>query len=134
MIRPMPVKIQTNTIKNNIPSLKIPKLNNILKFIWFSLCLIGCLYQSYDMIHLYFERQMNVETLYYPMDPVIPPSLVIVQFGLYKNLCEPEKWFCPRLWSTTKELFKNSPSFEDLFERYTFRMPNGTEENIEIKN
>src|SRR5689334_15388856 len=100
----------------------MPKFN-YKTIIWFMICLIGCFIQTYDMTSLYFEREMNVETLNYPIDPVVPASIMLMAHSIYKKKC---RTGCDNLSSTSKLLFDNMLRFDQIFPTYRFMLPDCT--------
>src|SRR5690348_3716731 len=53
----------------------------LFELIWLIMNLIGCFWQLYDMVELYMSYEMNVETISYPTDTMIPPSVIVSYNG-----------------------------------------------------
>lgn len=95
--------------------------NNLLKFTINLCCAIGCLQQGYQLANAYLEYPVRAQTLFYPIDPVIPPSLSICLYRNYKQPCPLDT--C--LNSTTK-FFNSVFSISEITTSIHYLDPNGT--------
>lgn len=84
---------------------------------WRLVCSILCLIQLVDMIELYMKYEMNVETLNYPRDPIVPPAISLVT-----------QQATSRQTSPSKELFAQTWNFAELVNNIVIMPPQGFEQ------
>lgn len=61
---------------------------NCPRLVWGAICFIWCIIQLVAMTELYLSYQMNVETLFMPQDPLIPPNVVLCASNAFKEPCD----------------------------------------------
>lgn len=65
-------------------------------------CLVGCLYQAYQITEVYLKHEVTAESLFYPGKEIVSPMVIICTFN--------ESTFIHEVLNTT-ELFEVSDSF-----------------------
>lgn len=81
------------------------------------------------MIVQYLRWEMNTETLAFPTDPVVPPSLLICLPALFKNNCSGSQ--CNEFRTSSKILFNNVLEFKAVFQTIQITAPSGINYDID---
>src|SRR5438128_505562 len=68
---------------------------SMLTIFWFFACLLGCLFQSYQIADVYIAYDVTAEALFYPIDPIVPPMPTIcIQHNYRNTTCNDSLAFC----------------------------------------